>query len=226
MAATDLRPRKSGWQRHFFYRKESLRTTWTLRLSLVLFVLLAAWATRSFWTLKLGQSLVCHEQFGHSDALLLENFDPEYLVFERAAALQKEAVAEKVYVPVRASDPEEPNAVAAGFAEVMTRIAGLKNPQIIPIVETEPISLNAADQIRDFLVKEHVGSVIVVTPDFRSRRSLLVYNTVFSRANIAVGCVPVFGATTVNNWTKTWHGMQDVGLQFLKLQYYRFYVLR
>src|SRR5215831_448842 len=123
MAASDLRPRKSGWQRHFFYRKESLRTTWTLRLSLVLFVFFAAWTTRSFWTLKLGQSLVCQEQFGHSDALLLENFDPEYLVFERAAALQNKAVAEKVYVPVRASDSEEPNAVAAGFAEVMTRIA-------------------------------------------------------------------------------------------------------
>jgi hypothetical protein len=37
--------------------------------------------------------------------------------------------------------------------------------------------------------------------------------------------VPVFGTTTPENWTGTWHGIQDVALQFLKLSYYRMYVL-
>jgi hypothetical protein len=226
MAASELWAPKSGWQRLFFYRKESLRTTWTLRLSVVLFLVLGVWATRSFWTLKPGQSLVCQEQFGHSDALLLENFDPDYLVFERAAALQRKGIAEKAFIPVVAGDSEMLNTVWAGFAEVMIRIAHLTNTEVIPVVETEPISLNAADQIRDFLVKEHISSVIVVTPGFRSRRSLLVYSTVLSHAGVAVGCVPVFGLNSVNNWTSTWHGVQDVALQFLKLQYYRFYVLR
>jgi hypothetical protein len=40
-----------------------------------------------------------------------------------------------------------------------------------------------------------------------------------------VGCDPVFGETHPENWTHTWHGIQSVGEQFLKLQYYRFYVL-
>jgi len=108
----------------------------------------------------------------------------------------------------------------------MARVARLTNMQVIPIVETEPISLNSANQIRDFLLKERVRSVIVVTPGFRSRRSLLVYNTVFSPAQIAVGCVPVFGLRTMTNWTTTWHGLEDVALQFSKLQYYRLWVLR
>jgi hypothetical protein len=42
---------------------------------------------------------------------------------------------------------------------------------------------------------------------------------------IKVHCVPVFGQKSPANWTKTWHGIQDVTEQFLKLQYYRFYVL-
>jgi hypothetical protein len=29
----------------------------------------------------------------------------------------------------------------------------------------------------------------------------------------------------VNNWTQTWHGIQDVVEQWLKLQYYRLWVL-
>jgi hypothetical protein len=37
--------------------------------------------------------------------------------------------------------------------------------------------------------------------------------------------VPVFGVNTPKNWTQTWHGIQGVTEQWLKLQYYRFYVL-
>jgi hypothetical protein len=40
-----------------------------------------------------------------------------------------------------------------------------------------------------------------------------------------VYCAPVFGRTTPERWTATWHGIQDVSEEFLKLQYYRFYVI-
>jgi hypothetical protein len=64
-----------------------------------------------------------------------------------------------------------------------------------------------------------------VTDGFRSQRSLLVYHAVLAPASIKVGCMPVFGQKTPKNWAKTWHGIQDVTEQFLKLAYYRFYVL-
>jgi hypothetical protein len=214
-----------GWQRYFFYRKESFRTTWKLRLSVLLIVSVVVFLTRGFWTVKIAKSLVCEEQIPASDALLLENFDPDYLVFERAAALQKSGTAGKVFVPTPAADSGGPNAVSAGLLEVMARIAWLQKFEIIPIREIEPISLNAANQIRDFLKAQDVKSVIVVTPAFRSQRSSLVYSAAFTPAGIRVSCVPVFGVQTAANWTKTWHGIQDVALQFVKLQYYRFYVL-
>ena len=107
----------------------------------------------------------------------------------------------------------------------MARVAQLQNVEILPIRIREPVSLNAAYQIRDFLSKEHLSSVIVVTDGFRSKRSALVYHAVLDPASIKVGCIPVFGGNTPKNWTVTWHGIEDVTEQFLKLQYYRFYVL-
>ena len=107
----------------------------------------------------------------------------------------------------------------------MAEVAHLPTKKIIPIVEQEPITLNVAYQLRDFLVRERVTSVTVVAPGFRSRRSLLVYSTVFGPAGITVRCVPVFGLKTPDNWTQTWHGIQEVAEQCLKLQYYRFWVL-
>ncbi len=216
---------RPDWRRYFWYRKEVTKTTWVLRLSVVLFALFLAWITRGSWTLALGESVVCVEQAPPSDALLLENFDPDYLVFERAEALKRAGIASRLFVPVQAAgDSETPNASSQGIAEVLARVAHISNIELIPIELVEPISLNAARQIQDFLTKARVSSVLVVTPGFRSRRSLLVYTAVLAKAGIKVGCVPVFGIDTPRNWTQKWHGIEDVLLQFGKLQYYRFYV--
>lgn len=214
------------WHRHLFYTKESIRTTWKLRLAaLVVVVLVGTW-TRGFWTAQIARSLVCTGELAPSDLILVENFDPNYLLFERAAALQQAGLAPRTLVPVQASgDSQVANPVSRGIAEVMARQARMRAWETIPIREVEPISLNAASQIRDHLAREHVRSVIVVTPGFRSRRSSLVYHTVLDHAGTRVHCVAVFGQKTPGSWAKTWHGVQEVAEEFLKLQYYRFYVL-
>jgi len=215
-----------AWRDHFFYRKESLRTTWKFRLLVVLAPLVFLIVTRGFWTTRIGESLVCEQNITPSDALLLENFDPDYLIFQSARELRKAGVASRAFVHVRGdAESTGPNVVSMGIAQVMAEVARVQ-VEIIPIQEIEPISLNAANQIRDFLRAEHINSVIVVSSDFRSRRSMLVYDRVFGAAGISTGCFPVFGIRTTSNWADTWHGMKEVGLQFLKLQFYRFYVFR
>jgi hypothetical protein len=217
----------SKWQRYFFSRKESVKTTWKFRLVLLLLGMLLVSVTRQFWILRIGQSLVCAEEMRPSDILLVEDFAVVgYRVFERAAALHQAGLAARVLIPTEASgEPERANAVSQGIAELKARMARLPHPEILPIWMREPISLNAAYQIRDFLSKEHLKSVLVVTEGFRSQRSALVYHAVLDPAGIKVGCMPVFGQTTPKNWTKTWHGIEEVTKQFIKLQYYRFYVL-
>ena len=171
---------------------------------------------------------MCEQRLERSDAILIENFDPSYLVFERAGELRNAGLGRRMFVPTQpGSIPGESDLVSAGFVDVLTRAARLSEaPQMIPVREVEPVSLNVAYQVRAVLQKEHVQSVIVVSPGFRSRRSALVYGKVFGEAGIATYCVPVFAASTPDNWTRTWHGIQDVTEQYLKLQYYRFWVLR
>ena len=181
--------------------------------------------THGLWVSTIGHSLVCREGVGHSDAIVAENFDPNYLVFERAAALEKAGLSARVLVPTPTSRYPEVGTVETGIAELMARVARIQRLEIVPIRQTEPISLNAAYQIRDFLTTEHLRSVILVTPGFRSRRSSLIYDAVLKPAGIQIHCVPVFGQHSSGNWTGTWHGIEEVTEQFVKLQFYRFYVL-
>jgi hypothetical protein len=191
-----------------------------------LVVVTAAALTSGFWVTQIGRSLVCKESVAQSDAMLIENFDPNYLLFERAAALEQAKLAPLTLVPVAASrGVNVANPVSEAIAAVMARQARLRQWRTFPIVHTEPISLNAALQIRARLAAEGVRSVIVLAPGFRSRRSSLVYQATLGAAGVTVHCVPIFGRASPERWTHTWHGIQQVVEEFIKLQYYRFYVL-
>jgi hypothetical protein len=200
---------------------------WTWRLAVLLLVSLTAFMTRGLWIPSIGRALVCAEEISPSDAIFVENFDLSYLLFERAATLQQAGLAARVLVSAQAShrDSDLANPVSRGIAELMGRLARIKNPEIIPIREIEPYSLNAAYQLRDFLAKEHLRSIVVVVPALRSRRASLVYRAVLRPLGIQVHCLPVFGDHTPENWATTWHGIEAVAEQFIKLQSYRFYVL-
>jgi hypothetical protein len=214
------------WRQHFFYTRKSIKTTWTLRVATLVVVILIGVAARGALASYVGRSLVCSEDLAPSEVMLVENFDPDYLVFERAAALKKAGFASRTLVPVEASrDPDAANPVSKGVAEVMARQARLIDWEIVLVREAEPISLNTAAQIRDHLAGDHVKSLIVITSGFRSRRSSLVYRAVLGDVGTQIHCVPVFGRTTPERWTETWHGIQQVTEEFVKLQYYRFYVL-
>jgi len=189
-------------------------------------LIVAAMLTSRYWTAQIAQSLICAEDVTAVDAMLIENFDPNYLLFERAETLEKAGIGSVALVPVEiSSEPNVANPVSQGIAEVMARQARLRRWRTIPIELSEPIALNAALQIRSRLASERIKSIIVVAPGFRSRRSSLVYQAVFGEAGIAVHCVPVFRRIGPEHWTETWHGIQEVLEEFVKLQYYRFYVL-
>jgi len=219
--------RRWRWRPRFVRRRECLKTTWTCRLTIVTVVVLIVSLTRGLWIPGLAHSLICTEEVGRSDAIIVENFDPKYSLFERAAELEHAGLSSTVLIPTEASrdDPHVAGAVPSGVTEFMARFAHIQNVHIVPTQDTEPISLNAAYQIRSALTKDHLRSVIVVAPGFRSRRSWLVYRSVLGSAGIRVYCVPVLGEHSPENWTATWHGIQEVIEQFIKLQYYRFYVL-
>jgi hypothetical protein len=216
----------SRWTRHLFRRTERVRTTWRLRLGLLALVILATWLTRGWWTVAIAGGLQCDASRAPSDAILVDNFDSDYLLFERASSLRQAGLAARVLVPTRTdAGTQELNAVALGTVQVMASIARVGAVEMVPTREVEPITLNAARDVQRFFEREHIRSVIVVTPLFRSRRSALVYAATLGRAGIAVRCEPVEGLLGVHTWTQSWHGIQNVVEQWLKLQYYRLWVL-
>src|SRR5262249_54056298 len=155
----------------------STKTRWKVGLVLLLLGMLLVSVKRGFWMLRIGQSLVCAEEIRPSDIILVENFAvSDYLIFERAAALHQAGLAARVLarvlIPTVASrEPESAHAASQGIAELKARMARLPHLEILPIWIHRPNSLNAAYQIRDFLVKEHLKSVLVVTDSLRSQRT-------------------------------------------------------
>jgi len=213
------------WRHYVFRTGVTTRTTWKFRVVAAVVLVLAVFLTRGLWGPQIARSLLCTEDLSSSDAILIENFDPGYPLFQSAAALQQKGLAPRIFVPVEALlDTGAENPFARGLADLMAQYARLQDWKAIPFKEIEPISLNAAAQIRDELLADHIRSVIVVTPGSRSRRSALVYRTVLGGAGIRVHCHPVY-LKPPERWADTWHGMQDIAQQFLKLQYYRFYIL-
>jgi hypothetical protein len=220
------RYRTSRWTRHFVYRTECTRTTWKFRVGLVAFLVVVPWLTSGWWTVAIARSLACEASRAPSDAILVENFESSYLAYERAAQLRRDGLAARVLVQTL-TDPElqGPDEVAIGRLQVMATSARLGTIEIIPTRQIEPIMLNAVREMQRVLERERIRSLIVVMPLMRSRRSALVYEATLGRGGIAVRCEPVQGALSVNNWTRTWHGIQEVMEQWLKLQYYRLFVL-
>src|SRR5262245_29618225 len=169
-----------------------------LALAILIPVAMAAalWVSRNSWSPTVGRSLICVEATTPVDAVLVDNLDQNYLSFERAADLRKGGLNAPVFVPTKlAPDRKTLDMVSEGIVRVMTGVAQLHEFEIIPIAEKEPITLNAAYQIRDHLMRKHIKSLLLVVPAFRSARSMLVYRSVFGPAGIDVHCAPVIGGT-------------------------------
>ena len=222
----DLSPQTRHWTRHIIHRSVRTRTTWRFRLGLLALLLLMAWSTRGWWSVAVAESLVCDANAAPSDAILVENFDVDYLTFETAARLRRAGVAPRVLVPVAAAgDPLQPKGVQLGVTELLANLAHLGSIEVVPIREVEPISLNAAADVRRFMEQAQIRSVVVVSPLFRSERSAQVYEATLGAGGIAVGCAPAQSLQDPYTWTSSLHGIQNVAEQWVKLQYYRLYVL-
>ncbi len=188
-------------------------------------ILVTGWLSRGWMSVAIVSSLVCAANAAPSDAIVVENFDSDnYLVFERAGELRRAGLGRRVLVPVTANNNLDPNAGALGTARLVADLARVGDVEIVPIREIEPISLNAAGDVRRYVERHGMQSIVLVSPYLRSKRSASVYAAVFAGSSIRVTCEPV-GGRGVETWTETWHGVQNVAEQWAKWQYYRFYVL-
>ena len=163
---------KDSWTRHFIRQRYVWRTTWKLRICIVLLLVAVGLSAGPHCLIWLGRSLVHDDVPMVSDAVVLENYDHNYLVFETAARLLRGGMSDRLFVPTPIfNDPSRPNVVSKGIVEVMTRVARIDNAELIPVEHLEPITLSVATQVSKVLLDRGFRSVIVVSPTFRSQRS-------------------------------------------------------
>ena len=202
------------------------KTTWKLKLLLLACLGIVFLLFKGMVLEQVASSLVCESGTGSIDAVVIENFDPNYLLFEAVSTLKREGLDAAVYVPVKINGEKSgPNRVSEGTVELMASISRVGEYEPILVEEEEPIRLNAARQVREHLAGKGYRSVLLVSSGFCSRRSLMVFREVFEPAGIEVSCLPVFGGRNPENWSESWHGIQEVILEFGKLWYYRLWVL-
>ena len=216
----------TGWARYFVTRKEVVRTTWIFKAALIVALVLGVYLTKPLWAPAVAESLVCEhtEHLERADAVLIDFFDTDYALFGYARQLQEAGFGSRAIVPASLGPAGSISTVSEAVIDALARLAQVRNLTMVPASNVEPISLNTASHFRQFAKENGIGSVIVVTPAFRSKRSMMIYEAVLNPAGVSTQCVPVFGRS-VHDWTHTWHGIQDVALQFAKHQYYRWYVL-
>ncbi|MEJ2083259.1 MAG: hypothetical protein P8Y94_14075 [Acidobacteriota bacterium] len=251
---------ESALGRHIFIKKTVVRTRWSFRLAFLALLSLLLLLTGRFWLATVAESLVHSSELRPADAIIVENLETEYLLFEQAGRIQRKYAVSRAIVPILAPASDlkhRAGSVPVGLADVMIRVAGIRNAELVPVEPQEPISLNAARQLRDYLEspsqrrglesgdaearnpklgtrnsavdsespRRPVRSVIVVTSGFRSERAFLIYTSVLQPTGVSVQVEPVFGPHHLEDWTRSLHGIEEVGLQFGKLWFYRIFVL-
>lgn len=216
------------WKRRLAYCTIGYRPTWKLPLFVVILLLALGSATHSWWSPTVGWFLVSDSGMVNPDLILIDNLDTNYLLFEKARDLKLGGATALVLVPVVAggNHPDEPNVVSQEITRVLLRLAQLESAEMIPITQEEPITLNTARQVGNYLLDTGVKKVLILTSGFKSKRIHLIFRKVLSEVGIETCCLPVWGTHRPENWTATWHGIQEVILQHVKLAYYRLWVLQ
>lgn len=185
-----------------------------------------AYDQRTRWLPALAGTLICDASAGKADAIVIDNVEPNHLLFQRARELQEQGLAATVLVPIPSMLADgSPSTVQIGFMEVMCGVARVSACTPFPVHAEEPISLGIAQEVSRELQARGVRSILLVTGELRSKRTDAAYRQVLAPLAIRVDCQPVAGSHTTANWYRTTHGIQDVVLQLGKLWYYRLAVL-
>ncbi len=207
------------------YRTTTWKTTWKLRLLLSALLLGLIFLARAWWIPAIGRGLVSEPGPGKPDLILVDNLVSDDRLFKKAGELLKGDGVKMVLVPVRCSnrDPDEPDRMAGEITRIMIRDARLPSCRLLPFRQAEPFTLHVARRVGRFIGSQRdIHSVLIVTEGFRSKRTRLVYGRVLGKFGVSVCTYPVWGSRGPESWAKTWHGRQEVLLQYLKLFYYEF----
>lgn len=229
---------KTTWtsvKRFALRRVEISKTTWRFRLLVCTLIAFVVVAPGKIWLTAMATSLVREDALGPADLILVEMAVlPAPDVIDYAASLYHRRYAPRIAV-TRYKRSDRLNDAGVELPRSLDKLlqvywadAGLDSSVVesVPIDVIDPVTLNSARQVAEYCRAQHVARVIVVTPRYHSRRSTLSYARYMAPLGIEVRSSPPQGGLRPDNWWRTKDGILLVTQEYVRLLYYRAFVLR
>ena len=124
----------------------------------------------------------------------------------------------------RWSRRRQANLTSVERAKDMVFDAGIPEERLVILPARVTSTYDEAVVVRAFAEKNGISSVLVVTSPYHSRRALWVFRRVMGPGGVEVGIdspLPGEQSPHPGEWWLTRNGWHNVGLEYLKLVYYR-----
>lgn len=212
--------------------QQKLGTSRARRLMRVVFALVVAWPVVA-WVA--ARALVVSDELPQADCIFVLSGASEYVERTRhAAELWRRGVAPKVVLTndnLRGgwSSAEQRNPFFFERAAEELRRAGVPAAQIEVLPEPVASTYDEAVRLRAYASEHKLGSVLVVTSAYHSRRALWTMRRVFRASGVRVGVSPVAAGGVAGQtpggfgWWLSARGWRSVAPEYPKLVYYWFH---
>lgn len=197
------------------------------RLARVVVLLLVAWP---FVAWGMARALVVRDELPRADCILVLSGAAEYVERARhAAELWRRGVAPKIVLTNddlrggwNSEQQRNPYFIEREAEEL--RRAGVPDAHIDALPEPVASTYDEAVRLRAYASEQRIGSVVVVTSAYHSRRAAWTMRRVLRESGVRVGVSPVeAGAQTPTafTWWLSARGWRSVAPEYPKLVYYR-----
>jgi len=196
----------------------------------LIYVITGDWLLKSFHSILIANDRI----EGKYDAAVLECWTkPQSTMIKLADSIYRKNIIKDIYITHFKYEPRKFYA----DGEVPKHIDKIINLYIyefsqdtsnykkIPIEPKDPITLNLARQVFEYLKPKGYKRIILISESYHSYRSKLAFEKVFENSGIQVSAIPAELGITKDNWWKTDSGLSTTFSEFIKLIYYRLFVL-
>jgi hypothetical protein len=187
-----------------------------------------------FLLTALATSLVQEDALERADLILVEmTVLPSPDALEHAASLYRQGYAPRIAV-TRYTDSRRLTDGGVELPKSLDKMlqiywadAGLDGSAVesIPITVIDPVTLNSARQVAEYCRSQGIARVIIVPSRYHSRRSTLSYRRYMAPLGIELRSAPPAGGLRPDNWWRTKDGVLAITQEYVKLLYYRTFVL-
>lgn len=198
------------------------------RLLLAVVALIVAWPVCAW---AAARALVVHDELPRADVIFVLSGASEYVERTRhAAELWRRGVAPKIVLTndnLRGGwdSAQQRNTYFIEREAEELRRAGVPDARIEALPEPVTSTYDEAVRLRAYASEQGIGSIVVVTSAYHSRRAAWTMRRVFRESGVRVGMAPVeAGAQTPTafGWWLSARGWRSVAPEYPKLVYYRF----